>query len=166
MRKLQMGKVYGRLTPHFLISIKGATSQYAICKCTCGEWCLIRAPNVGRHARSCGCLKTEKTTAKNTKHGLYYTKAYRAAHAAMQRCYNPSQDNYENYGGRGIGVKFSSRSDMAEYIAELPGYGQPGLSLDRVDNDGHYEPGNLRWATRGEQVRNRRKNRLKFMGSK
>jgi len=72
--------------------------------------------------------------------------------AARQRCRN----GHPNYGGRGIEFRFASSVAMVEWVVEHLGYPQPGVSIDRKDNDGHYEPGNLRWATREEQMLNRR----------
>ena len=77
----------------------------------------------------------------------------------MRRCYNPASKDYRNYGARGIGVCEDWR-DVRNFIAWLDSNLGPcpqGKSLDRIDNDGNYEPGNLRWATRSEQVRNSRR---------
>lgn len=71
---------------------------------------------------------------------------------AKGRCTNPRQPDYSRYGGRGIEFRFTS---FEQFFTEL-GRRPPGLSLDRINNDGHYEPGNVRWATRSQQVRNQR----------
>jgi hypothetical protein len=80
-------------------------------------------------------------------------KFYFAAANAFHRCYSPKNKRYSRYGGRGITVQFASRDELADYIRELPGYEQ-GKTLDRIDNDGNYAPGNLRWATISEQNAN------------
>jgi hypothetical protein len=73
--------------------------------------------------------------------------------SARQRCTNPNHVSYKNYGGRGIEFRFESFKEFIEEIGLRP---SPELTLDRIDNDGHYEAGNVRWATRLEQNSNRR----------
>lgn len=76
-----------------------------------------------------------------------------------QRCYNPKHARYADYGKRGVALFNDWREDFwlfLEYIQSLPDYGEEGRTLDRIDNDGNYEPGNLRWATKEEQSQNRR----------
>jgi len=82
---------------------------------------------------------------------------YHNALGAKQRCTNPNSAAFANYGGRGIEFKFSSPKAFAEWaLLNIGPKPTPGHSLDRVDNNRHYEPGNLRWATRVEQARNKR----------
>lgn len=76
----------------------------------------------------------------------------------LKRCGNPNDREYLSYGGRGIRVcdGWYDYEDYFAHVSVLPHYGEPGRSLDRIDNDGDYEPGNVRWATASEQARNRR----------
>ena len=79
--------------------------------------------------------------------------------SVKQRCYNPKNHSYRHYGGRGISVHepwITSRIAFITWINENLGPRPEGMSLDRIDNDGNYEPGNLRWATQSDQIRNRR----------
>ena len=80
--------------------------------------------------------------------------------AAKLRCESPGTPGFKNYGGRGVRFLFDSPTAGAMWVAENLGL-QRGLSIDRIDNNGHYEPGNLRWATRGDQARNQRRSKIK-----
>lgn len=79
---------------------------------------------------------------------------YRAYHHAKNRCNNPKDKGYKYYGGRGIEFRFTSFEEFIAHIGPRP---SPKHSLDRIDNDGHYEPGNVRWATKEEQMCNLRR---------
>jgi hypothetical protein len=87
-----------------------------------------------------------------------YPPLYTAWRNMKRRCFNPSDESYHNYGGRGITVceEWLDWVLFRDYIAANLGPRPPGLTLDRIDNDGNYEPGNVRWATYTEQNRNRR----------
>lgn len=93
------------------------------------------------------------------KHGLTGTPHFNRWSNMMDRCYNPECKAYANYGGRGIGV-CERWHNPRTFVAELPDGYEPGLELDRIDNDGNYEPGNIRWATRRQNTANRRTARL------
>jgi hypothetical protein len=88
-------------------------------------------------------------------HGLSKTREYSIYHAAKGRCTNPNHKNYADYGGRGIEFRLSS---IELFVAEL-GLCPPGETLERINNDGHYELSNLKWATRRAQANNKRKYR-------
>ena len=93
------------------------------------------------------------------KHGLSNTPIRRVWVNIKQRCYNNKTPLYKYYGARGISMHSPWIHDFKlfhDYVSKLPNYGVMGLTLDRVNNDGNYEPGNLRWATRKEQGENKR----------
>lgn len=94
----------------------------------------------------------------NRKHGLAGTRAFRAWGGMMARCYNPKHLTYPNYGFRGITV-CRRWHDPVAFAADM-GQPAPGLQLDRVDNDGNYEPGNCRWVTPRQNSNNRRRTRF------
>lgn len=124
------------------------------------DWKLLRNLTEGK---SKGSLKTK------TVYGIEgYEKFRRRWEAMMDRCYNPSSEKYEHYGGRGIYVsdEFRECPTFCKYISELPdAYCKKKNQLDRIDNDRGYERGNLRWVTRSQNQRNTRRNRIvKYKG--
>jgi len=102
---------------------------------------------------------------RKSKHGLSYTPEYRAWQTMRLRCTEPANAAYPNYGGRGISVCDRWLNSPQAFIDDMGPKPSPKHELDRIDNDGNYEPGNCRWATRKVNDRNRRSNlRLEFRG--
>ena len=100
------------------------------------------------------------------KHGQYGTPLHRRWGSMIQRCENPSRKDYKYYGGRGIKVCPEWRKDfMAFRRWALASGHEKGLTIDRIDNEGNYEPGNCRFSTRKEQARNRKSNRYLKIGN-
>lgn len=129
------------------------------CECDCGNRVTITGNQLtAKKTSSCGCLKIEVTKSRSTTHGLTETRAYRIWQAMKTRCSNPSAINYMNYGGRGISVCARWKS-FDNFISDM-GFPLPRQSIERINNDGNYEPSNCRWASRTEQSRNKRTNRI------
>lgn len=133
-----------------------------ICKCDCGNEVLVRAAEIkGGRTQSCGCLRNEQSSAraieKFTKHGHNpagkKSRTYQSWTNMMTRCYNPNVREYGAYGGRGIVV--CDRWHQFENFLEDMGERPEGLTLDRKDVKGNYEPENCQWADRVTQSRNR-----------
>lgn len=145
------GQTFGRWTVLRLDpSRKGPTCFF--CRCICGKEKSVRSSALKKGlSRSCGCINVERLF----KHGRATTKEYFAWGAMLDRCYNERNKYYDYYGGRGIMVCDRWREDFANFFEDM-GKSGPGLSLDRIDNSGNYEPGNCRWTTRDVQGRNRR----------
>lgn len=99
-------------------------------------------------------------TVTNLKHGLSYTPEYRAWQQMRLRCLDPEHAAFADYGGRGITVCDRWRDDPTAFLADVGPKPSPKHEIDRIDNDRGYEPGNVRWATRKENDRNRRSSRL------
>lgn len=109
----------------------------------------IEKTNMCRYARRIGLTNIHR---KNVN-SVTSRKIYNNYASALARCTNPNCSSYKNYGARGIEFRFNSYMEFEEYL--LPTY-QKGLSVDRIDNDGHYEKGNLRWSNQVRQARNTR----------
>jgi hypothetical protein len=143
------GKRFGRWT---VIAYAGG-SKWS-CTCDCGARGVVRAWDPSNSCRSCAHLK-HGHSCKGRR-----TRIYAIWAAMLTRCCNPSCRGYSNYGGRGITVceRWHSFVNFLVDMGEPP----PGLSINRINNDGNYEPGNCRWATRSEQRRNRRPQKLRI----
>lgn len=142
------GKKFGRLT-----AIRNNGRMWH-CQCECGATTVVHGGNLrsGKQV-SCGCLRAER----GRRHGMYGSKLYRVWGSMIQRCHNPNDRAYKYYGARGIRV-CDAWHDFAVFAADV---GEPcGLTLDRIDNNGNYEPGNVRWASRRQQSRNTRATRM------
>lgn len=131
-----------------------------LCRCDCGTEREVFIPSLRRGvSRSCGCLHVELLRARATTHGLTGTSEHKIWKGIRKRCSNARTEMFSHYGGRGIRVCERWES-FENFLADMGPRPSPRHSLDRIDNDGHYEPGNCRWATRKEQTRNRRKTKF------
>lgn len=154
------GQRFGRL-----VVIERAKSNLSrhhrwVCRCDCG---IVTAPTtqslVIGHSKSCGCLRKERMT----KHGKRQTAEWRSWRYMRVRCYLVSRDTFKHYGGRGITVcdrwlnGESGQGPFECFLADMGLMPSPKHTLDRIDNDKNYTPDNCQWATRSQQVRNRRK---------
>lgn len=134
---------------------------YVMCKCKCGKEkeVNLRFMETGRSTKCQSCATTEMhhKNGKLVVDTLEKKLLQKRVNAMKQRCQNPNDTSYGNYGGRGIEFRFESVKSGVEYILEaLPVDTYVGLDLDRIDNDGHYEPGNLRLVTRKQNAANKR----------
>jgi hypothetical protein len=163
-RPVRIGERYGRL--EVLARARDATGHRRYyCRCDCGRWKIVHGKALRSGATvSCGCFQREYAirhgTEMLTTHGLSSHPLYKAWCSMGERCSNPNHQAWEHYGGRGISVceRWLGPWGFPNFLADM-GERPDGMSLDRINNDGDYEPGNCRWATAKVQARNRRPRR-------
>lgn len=153
------GRKFGRLTVLKRVENKGGHLCWE-CLCDCGNIKIVRGFHLcDGHTLSCGCLQKERTAETHTTHGMNQSRLHKIWIGMKNRCFNPKNYGFKNYGGRGIKVCDEWKDDFQafyDHVSQLPHFGEEGYSLDRINNNGNYEPGNVRWATRTEQNKNKR----------
>jgi hypothetical protein len=155
------GQRFGRLavTKKAASATNGKKQTRWECRCDCGETVTVwkTALTSGTQV-SCGCYMRERareTVIKRaTTHGMKHSSEYSVWCGMKRRCLNPNDKSYPRYGGRGIRVLFSGFADFYSEVGPRPGL---EFSIDRIDTNGHYAPGNVRWATGKQQCRNKLK---------
>lgn len=164
MQRIAMlsGSRFGRLV---VISESTVRTKYRYfgCLCDCGNSASVRGDYLrSGKTKSCGCIARETTAARNLRHGHTVggklSGAFNSWRGIIERCLNRTGKMYENYGGRGITVcdRWMTFESFLSDMGERP----LGCSIDRIDNNGNYEPGNCRWATPSQQSSNTRRSRL------
>lgn len=160
--EIAVGSKFGNWTTLERVPGNSRSPPKWVCRCSCGGVKTVDQDNLVRgKTRSCGCSKPPSAS---ITHGRSHDPLLGVWRNMISRCTKPEHDSYPDYGGRGIKVhpawlKFEV---FAQAVGPHPG---GGLTFDRENNDGNYEPGNVRWASRAEQARNHRRNqRVEFRG--
>lgn len=158
-----VGNRFGRLVVLGLAKKTPGSRIKWHCKCDCGNEKVVASFHLmGGDVRSCGCLRKETIAKISRTHGMTDHPLYIVWSSMLQRCYDAACKSYPRYGGRGIAVSGAWRESFQafyDHVSGLEHCGEKGYSLDRIDNDSGYCPGNVKFSTRKEQSYNRRSNR-------
>lgn len=160
------GQKFGRLSVLEFAGFGKRRLAWWTCKCDCGTVLNVQGNNLRTgNTSSCGCARIEEVKGRLTKHGLADTPEYLTWRSMKDRCENSTGTNKHRYVGRGI--TYCDRWKRFEnFFADMGKKPSPHHTLDRINNDGNYEPGNCRWATRTEQNNNRSTNRVIVVNGK
>jgi hypothetical protein len=149
--------------PNFIVEV-GKNERHqrkALYVCQCGKEFVALEYNIqSGHTKSCGCQKSPRLSIARTTHNESrpQTTEYRTWASMKKRCVNPKDKNYPRYGARGIRVHKEWIDSYEAFLAHVGRKPTPMHTLDRIENSGNYEPGNVQWATKMQQARNRRSN--------
>jgi hypothetical protein len=149
-----------------LVALEYSGSSKWLCMCDCGNTSIVYTANLKRsNTTSCGCVRNISSSKRNTIHGLHGTKVYKCWCSIKKRCNNPNDPMYSTYGGRGIYICKEWADDVSKFFKYIGHAPSETHSIDRIDNNKGYEPGNIRWATPLEQGSNKRNNvKVVFQG--
>lgn len=136
------------------------------CLCDCGGTACVTTRNLKKdRTKSCGCLQKEVVGSLRRTHGLTHSPEYTVWQLMKDRCSNPKNKDFHSYGGRGISVCDRWVNSFENFLCDMGQKPSCQHSIDRINNNGNYEPNNCRWATPVQQAKNQRTNVIVFHGN-
>jgi hypothetical protein len=160
-REELVGQIFGRLTVCTLDTGNKNKDTRWLCVCECGTFKSIRALTLKNgKSKSCGCMIAKLASERESTHRLTKTMEYRSWTSMLQRCNNKNHIAFNNYGGRGISVCERWQKSFLNFLNDMGPRPSIEYSIERIDNNGNYEPKNSKWATEQEQKLNRRDSRI------
>lgn len=150
------GMEFGRLTVLSMSDEKQGKKYKWLCQCSCGNLTIKAGADMKKgNTKSCGCLAKELSPTWAIKHGMSSTKEYAAWAAMIDRCNREGNEYFSKYGGRGVEVCEDWLNNFEAFMLDMGKAPTKTHSLERIDNDGNYEPSNCKWGTKQEQSQNR-----------
>ena len=157
-----VGDRFGRLTITRVLNKSKHKRVYSECVCDCGNIVQVLLSSLKNgNTKSCGCLRKELTSLRMSTHKKSFSPEYNSYHHMIKRCYKKNTNVYSGYGGRGIKVCDRWLESFENFYKDMGEKPSKKHSLDRINNDGNYEPDNCRWATQSTQVINSRRKKGK-----
>lgn len=158
-RKDITGQRFGKLVAGKFVGADKKQRALWLCRCDCGNEKVIQYGALqSKGTISCGCYRLEAFKQRATKHGKTNTRLFRIWDKMIERCEKPNSKHYKGYGSRGISVCKEWHEFITFYDWAMANGYSDKLSIDRINNDGNYEPSNCRWATNIQQSNNKRNN--------
>lgn len=161
-RKNEIGNTYGRLCVLALAKSKHKGARWS-CQCSCGNITIVKGIDLRRkHVKSCGCLQKEIASQNKFGRNINYIDGrsnhplYKTYCGMLERCYNRKSEAYKWYGALGIMVCNEWLNNFWQFVTDM-GFKPEGMSIERINTFGNYEPSNCKWATITEQNRNQRR---------
>lgn len=154
--KDRTGEKYGRLKVLRPVRMRNSKLGW-LCECDCGVEAVVDGGNLNSgHTVSCGCAHREMLSASRSIHRMRNSREYKSWCGMKARCLNPRNNRFSAYAGRGIKVCDAWLGSFEAFFADMGPMPGPGYSIDRINNDGNYEPNNCRWGSSVDQANNRR----------
>ncbi len=151
------GQTFNRLTVVATANRLQKNRPRYLCQCTCGSQLAVDHYHLlSGHTSSCGCAKIERLISMNLTHGQSKSSEYKSWSEMKSRCLHTTHKHYKHYGGRGIQICDRWLNSFENFLSDMGRKPFPGLTLDRINVNGNYEPSNCRWLSKTAQQSNRR----------